>query len=217
MRAPIIVAILAAGCTNVLDVDFETDPVGQPPLASPPSDAADAVEAFPGNAGGAVLVSAAGPLVGARSLELTGPSGTGTPSVFFHAAPLPHGSEPIHAFWRMDTNGFVRVDVTVVSDFTDEVISLIFEDNVIYVDGNSVGTTGFGPVGIALSLFPATDTWLLSVTGDAALEEEPTDGTILDAGALPAGHLTLRFDLLDANGATERLSLDAVVVNQRTP
>lgn len=215
MRIIVLAAAALSACTNILHADFDTDPVGAPPVAAPPSAANDAVEAFPGP--GAVLVSAASPLNGTRSLELTGPSGNSTPSAIFHSAPVPNGAEPVWVQWRMDTNGFIATEARLFANFSDQIIRLNFEDGIVFVDGNSEGTYGFNPFGVIIGLFPDDGEYTLALTGDAQTDVENHRGALLDPSTLPAGHLSLRIDLDDADPSIDRLTLDEVRMNQRNP
>ena len=212
MRALLIFA-LAAGCTNLLDADFETDPVGQPPLLNPPSAADDQVQAQDG--AGSVLVQGFSPIVGQRSLVLEGPSGDQPPRATFLSEALPHGSRPFHVFWQMNDNGVIDVTADISLNQTP-LLTLNFEDGIVFANGESIGTYGFGPYGVQVGFFPELGNFSVSLTGDAEAETSPLNRPLPSLHSV-SGQVILRLELTEADPSFDRLTVDEVAITQRIP
>ncbi len=130
-------ALTLTACTDLMRIDFESDPLNQPPLAEPPSPQLDLVSITP--AQGDIRVVDVDPIVGSRSLRIAGPaSGTaGNPRVRFQAQPLSASDRVVTMQWsgQVSAGAVVRVEVGVLENGSD--INLIppirFENGEVFV------------------------------------------------------------------------------------
>ncbi len=135
-------ALTLSACTDLMRIDFESDPLNQPPMSQPPSAQLDLVTTIP--AQGDVSVVNTSPIIGNRSLRIAGPASTteGNPRVRFQAQPLISSDRVVVAQWRgqASAGAVVRIEVGILEDGND--INLIppiwFRDGEVYLGPNSL-------------------------------------------------------------------------------
>ncbi|MEL7044417.1 MAG: hypothetical protein AAGL66_05270 [Pseudomonadota bacterium] len=130
-------AVALTACADLMRIDFESDPLNQPPLSEPPSPQLDLVNITP--AQGDISVVDVDPIAGSRSLRIAGPaSGTvGNPRVRFQAQPLSASDRVVLLQWsgQVSAGAVARIEVGVLENGSD--INLIppirFEGGEVFV------------------------------------------------------------------------------------
>ncbi|MEM1187888.1 MAG: hypothetical protein AAGI72_05145 [Pseudomonadota bacterium] len=114
-------ALALTACADLMRIDFESDPLDQPPLSEPPSPQLDLVNITP--AQGDIRVVDVDPITGSRSLRIAGPaSGTvGNPRVRFQAQPLSASDRVVLLQWsgQVSAGADVRIEVGVLENGSD--------------------------------------------------------------------------------------------------
>lgn len=206
-------AMLQGGCTTLLKDEFEADTVGQLPLTEPAGAPNDSLEAAPGP--GEIVVVNTSPINGNQSLRLRGPSGTQTPGVILHAEPVPNAgiSDPVFVFWQLRLSSGASARVEIVINFESSVFRVDLEDGLVFVNGASIGHYTQGAVQrFQVGLFPASDSYNVSVTGGADVEGT-VSGPLSEPDGFPGNHVSLVFRLTNAEGPND-LWLDSIYVSQ---
>jgi hypothetical protein len=198
-RLPLFAAaLLLAACADLMRIDFETDPVNQPPLEMPPSAELDLVTTFP--AGGDIRVVNVDPVSGSRSLRLAGPSpGTaGQPRVRFQAQPLSASGRTVVVQWRgeISPDAIARFQIGVLEGSSELAIapSLRF--------GNGIVTLG----GISLTSYEPNESHLVSVVVDLSNGQS---GLVLEGGVGENQVLSNTLEIGATQGRT--VFLDAIL------
>ena len=190
----------AASCTAVFQDDFEADPAGGAPLASPAGPPSDALGFSPGD--GAVFVTTALPLEGAQSLKMEGPSGATTPRVVMTSAPISDQTRPVFISWTGRLASSAQVEIFVWVDFTKFPLRFNFEFGTVYLNGNSIGTfTQTGEHTVFISLTPNGDQYGVTLGGQAD-SGGTVSGTLADPADFPGSHIGLSVNLINAKGAS---------------
>ena len=166
LAAGLIFSVSAtASCSRYFHDDFDSDTVGAQPAQFPPGNpAGDELQHVEGD--GSVTVTSV-IIDEDNSLALRGPSAGGaipTPIVQAKAVPIPAGnqSRPVHAVWQsrltgVDTRATVYLLVFAPDGIGVAVCTVIFEEGIIYLNGNSIGGYDNGAHAIHLTYFPDGD------------------------------------------------------------
>ena len=210
--AAVAAAVALAGCSDVFRADFETDVVGEAPSPAPPgAPEGDTVGFIAVEATNAVTIAAGEAISGTRSLLLRGPTDGVTPVVVFNAAPVSNPDRPLTISYTGRFTGGGGVRLCVGSDTGACIFVARLAGGRVTVNGADVGTYAEGGIhDVSLRLIPASDSYSVALSGDAAiLDAEGAQGILPRPEDFPAEPLTFGVRLEDA-GDTDAYLIDDV-------
>jgi hypothetical protein len=212
--AVLLPAIALTACTTIFSDDFEADPVGAGPLASPAGPPMGDSVSTQTSASNSVIVSDAAPLADARSLVLQGPSNGSRPRVILTATSHPDNGKPILTRFEGRLSAGAGARINMSSDGAFWALQIELADGIVTVDGVNVGTYVEGGTHVmVINMFPNGDFYRFAMSGDANVPDN-IGGALPHPAEFPGASFRAVIEL-DAPGAgTYRL--DDITMNQQT-
>jgi hypothetical protein len=214
LLAVLLPAVALAACTTIFSDDFEADPVGAGPLASPagpPMGDSVATQTSPGNS---VTVTDSAPLAGGQSLVLQGPSSGSLPRVTLTATAHPDNGKPILTRFEGRLSAGAGARINMRTDGSHWALRIELAEGIVTVNDENVGTYVEGGTHVmVINMFPTGDFWRFAMSGDANVPEN-LGGSLPYPAEFPGGSFGATIEL-DAPGA-ETYRLDDITMNQQT-
>ncbi|HKK18890.1 MAG TPA: hypothetical protein VJ952_09455 [Opitutales bacterium] len=210
-----ILATALSACTTRFSDDFEADPLGSPPLVEPAGLPDDRVYILDGT--GEIRITGSGPINGAQSLRIAGPSdgGASAPNTFMYAETLSDSNQPVYAAWTGRFSGDAAARVFLWTGHYSTMVELVFSDGQVAVNGEEIGTFEPGAeYTVLIRATPSNDSYGVSVLGAGV--SGSTTGTVLNPSVFPQSNIGMTFQLI-GGGASDSYVIDAVRMSERKP